>query len=222
MPMKAGGAPLGRGRSAHGIVRSPAMENQVSSQRKTRLTPQEYLELERKAEIKSEYLNGEVTTMPGVSRWHNKICLNLITHLNYQVWDRPCEVFGLDMRLKVSHAGLYTYPDVAALCGKPEFEDDHIDTLLNPQVIIEVLSNSTESYDRGKKFAHYRSLDSLHEYVLVSQSECRVEKYMRQEDGKWLLVENTQADGVIELAAIACKLSLDQVYHRIDFAGGAL
>ena len=193
------------------------MENEVSTQPKTRITPQEYLELERKAEIRSEYFDGEMFAMSGASREHTKIVANITTELNTQFMDRPCEVYMLDMRTKVSPTGLYTYPDVVAVCAEPEFEDSNFDTLVNPQLIIEVLSNSTESYDRGKKFAHYRTIDSLREYILVSQTECRTERFSRQDDGSWLYTESTDPDGSIELASVACRLSLSLVYHKVDF-----
>jgi Uma2 family endonuclease len=193
------------------------MENDLSTQPKPRITPQEYLELERKAEIKSEYLDGEMFAMSGATREHAKVVLNIGTELNIQFVDRPCEVYVQDLRVKVSATGLYTYPDIAAVCGEPQFEDDHFDTLINPQLIIEVLSRSTESYDRGRKFAHYRAIESLHEYVLVSQTECRIERYLRQEDGNWLYTECTDPDGSIELTSIACRLSLARTYHKVDF-----
>jgi Uma2 family endonuclease len=193
------------------------MENEVSTQPKVRLTPQEYLALERKAEIKSEYFDGEMFAMSGVMREHSSIVVNITTELNIQFMDRPCEVHGPDMRVKVSATGLYTYPDIAAVCGEPEFEDEHLDTFINPQLIIEVLSDSTESYDRGKKFAHYRAIDSLREYVLVSQTECRIERFSRQDDGNWLYSENTDPGGSIELTSVACRLSLSRVYQKVDF-----
>jgi len=193
------------------------MENQVSSQPKIRVTADDYLELERKAEVKSEYLNGEIVPMPGVTREHNLISLNIATELRVQLADRPCEVYGIDMRVKVSPTGLYTYPDIVAVCGEPKFEQRNVDSLLNPYLIVEVLSDSTESYDRGRKFAHYRTLDSLKEYLLVSQHECRVEQYLRQPDGKWLYTETTDPNSSLELASIACRLSISRVYHRIDF-----
>ena len=193
------------------------MENEVSTQPKVRITPQEYLALERKAEIKSEYFDGEMFAMSGGMREHSTIVVNITTELNTQFMDRPCEVHGPDMRVKGSPTGLYTYPDVAALCGEPEFEDEHLDTLINPQLIIEVLSDSTESYDRGKKFAHYRAIDSLREYVLVSQTEFRVERFSRQDDGNWLYTESTDPNGSIELTSVACRLSLSRVYHKVDF-----
>ena len=193
------------------------MEHEVSTQPRVRITPQEYLELERKAEIKSEYFDGGMFAMSGATREHTKIVANITIELGNQFVDRPCEVYPLDMRTKVSPTGLYTYPDIAAVCGEPQFEDAHSDTLINPQLIIEVLSDSTESYDRGKKFAHYRSIDTLREYVLVSQIECRIERFTRQDDGNWLYNESTDPDGSIELTSVACRLSLSRVYHKVDF-----
>jgi Uma2 family endonuclease len=192
------------------------MEKDVSTHPKPKITPQEYLELERKAEIKSEYLDGEMFAMAG-SREHVRIVVNIVTELNVQFRDRPCEVYASDLRTKVSRTGLYAYPDVIGVCGEPEFEDDHFDTLVNPQLIIEVLSDSTESYDRGKKFAHYRNIDSLREYVLVSQTECRIERFYRQDDGNWIYNEATNPDGSIELTSVACRLSLARVYHKVNF-----
>src|SRR5262245_28066339 len=196
---------------------APAMEKEVSTHPKKRITPQEYLELERKAEIKSEYLDGEMFAMSGVRRAHSMIVINLLTELNNQFRDRPCEVHGPDLRVKVSPTGLYTYPDVLALCGEPQFEDDYFDTLLNPQLIIEVLSESTEAYDRGKKFAHYRTIDSLREYVLVSQTECRVERFYRQDGVNWIYNETTNPIGSIELTSVVCRLSLANVFRNVDF-----
>ena len=193
------------------------MEKQVSFQPYTRLTPEEYLLLQSKAETKSEYLNGEIFPVPGVSREHNLICLNIVRELGLQLTDRPCEVYAIDMMVKVPSTGLYTYPDIAAVWAEPRFAHVHVDLLLNPNLIIEVLSDSTESYDRGKKFAHYRTLDSLKEYVLVSQNECRVEQYVRQPDDKWLYTETMDPAGSIELPSITCRLSLSHIYQRIDF-----
>jgi Uma2 family endonuclease len=193
------------------------MENEVSTQPKIRITPEEYLELERKAEIKSEYIDREIFAMSGVTREHSTIVINLTTALKIQFAGRPCEVHGPELRLKVSPTGAYLYPDVLAVCGEPRFEDEHFDTLLNPRLIIEVLSESTESYDRGKKFAHYRTIDSLREYVLVSQTECRVERFCRQDDGNWLYSEVSDPEGSIELTSVTCRLSLKAIYDRVDF-----
>ena len=193
------------------------MENEVSTHPKVRITPQEYLELERKAEIKSEYVDGEMFAMSGATREHTLIVTNITVELGNQFVDRPCELYPLDLRTKVSSTGLYTYPDISAVCGEPKFEDDHFDTLVNPNLIIEVLSATTEPYDRGKKFAHYRTIDSLKEYVLVSQTECRIERFSRQTESNWLYTETTDPEGSIELTSVACRLSLSRVYHKVDF-----
>jgi len=193
------------------------METKVSTQPKVRLTPEEYLELERKAEIKSEYLDGEMFAMPGVSLQHTKIVGNLITDLNIQFMDRPFLALGPELRVKVSPTGLYTYPDVFVTGNEPALEDDNHDTVLNPMAIFEVLSDSTESYDRGKKFAHYRGLDSLREYFLVSQEEYRVERFIRQEDGNWLYSEVTDPEGSIEIPSVVCRVPLARIYSKVAF-----
>ena len=193
------------------------MEHTVSSEPKPKLTPQEYLSIERKAEIRSEYLDGEMFAMPGAQRGHNLIVVNLATELSTQLIDRPFEVYAADMRTKVSSTGLYTYPDIVVISGEPRFEDDYVDTLLNPTVIIEVLSASSESYDRGRKFAQYRAIDSLQEYLLVSQYECRIERFARQSDGNWTFSDCTSPEGSVNLESIACRLSVSRVYHKVNF-----
>ena len=195
----------------------PAMEHEVSSHPKTRITSQEYLALERKTEVKREYLDGEMFAMSGATREHTRIVTNMTVELGNQFADRPCELYPMDMRTKVLATGLYAYPDISALCGQAEFEDDQFDTLTNPQLIIEVLSESTESYDRGKKFAHYRTIPSLREDILVSQSECRIERFVRQDDDTWLYSESADPNGSIELTSVACRLFLARVYHKVDF-----
>src|SRR5262245_46847116 len=130
-----------------------------------RVTPEQYLVLERKADFKSEYLNGYIIAMAGASREHNLIAGNLHGELRSQLKGRPCETYVSDMRVFIDRTGLYTYPDIVAVCGEARFQDDGVDTLLNPTVIVEVLSDSTERYDRGRKFGHYRQLPSLREYV---------------------------------------------------------
>jgi Uma2 family endonuclease len=181
-----------------------------------RLTPAEYLARERKTEHKSEYLKGEIYAMTGASRSHNRIALNVAGELRTQLRERPCEAFIADMRIKVNPTGLYTYPDVAVVCGEPEFEDRELDTLLNPTVIVEVLSESTEAYDRGEKFAHYRRLESVAEYVLIAQDRIRIERFVR--DGEqWILTEVSDPAGVLMLEAIACRLELRDIYERVEF-----
>lgn len=187
----------------------------MSTQLKTNLTPQEYLAIERAAEFKSEYFRGEMFAMSGASRGHNLITLNIAAGLVQQMRGRPCEVYSSDMRVKVSATGLYTYPGVVVVCGEPRFEDTHVDTLLNPTLIVEVLSASTAAYDRGQKFAHYRGIESLTEYVLVAQDERRVEHFAKQSDRQWLqtVVESPEAE--IELASIQCALRLREIYDRV-------
>jgi len=190
----------------------------MSSQVKTYLTPEEYLALERKAETKSEYFNGEMFEMAGANRKHNLISGNILSQLTHQLKKTACETYASTMRLRILTIGLYTYPDIVAVCDKPEFEDDDEDTLLNPALIIEVLSDATESYDRGKKFSYYRSVESLTEYLLVAQDECRIEQFVKQADGRWLLSEADSLDGSLQLASVPCVLLLKEVYDRIAFA----
>lgn len=188
----------------------------MSTQPVRRLTPAEYLEIERRSETKHEFYRGEMFAMAGAKREHGLITLNIGADLHTQLANRKCEVYTSDMRVKVDQTGLYTYPDVVATCQEPRFEDARVDTLLNPQVVVEVLSDSTESYDRGKKFDHYRRVDSLREYVLVAQDEPHIELYSRQADGGWLLTEARGLDAAIELPAIGCRLKLAEVYAKVN------
>lgn len=188
----------------------------MSSERKTHLTPEEYLALERKAEIRSEYLDGDMVAMSGGTREHNLIVGNLVRELGMQLKGRPCEVYPSNMRVKVSATGLYTYPDVIVVCGDPQFEDDRRDTLLNPALIVEVLSESTASYDRGAKFAHYRKVPSVIEYVLVSQRDYGIEQYARQSDGPWLRSEVRGRQGRLDLSSIQCSVMLSEIYDRVE------
>lgn len=186
------------------------------------ITPAEYLAAERKAAEKSEYINGHVYAMAGASRVHNLIALNAASELRAQVRGRPCEVYANDMRVKVERTGMYTYPDVVGLCDGPRFEDDSVDTLLNPAVIIEVLSPSTERYDRGEKFAHYRRLESLREYILIAQDIRRVEHYRREGDS-WVLTEISEPDAALDIPSLSATLRLSDIYDRVEFpaAGSA-
>ena len=178
-------------------------------------TPEQYLALERQASYKSEYVNGCIFAMAGASREHNQIAFNIAGELHSQLKNRPCLAYVNDLRVKVSTTGLYTYPDVAALCGEPHFEDERMDTLLNPSVIIEILSSTTEAYDRGDKFAHYRRLPSLMEYVLIAQDKVRVEHYIRQ-DRRWVLTEMDSQDETLCLASIQCEIPLREIYAKVD------
>jgi len=179
------------------------------------LAPQEYLARERRAETKSEYLRGEVFAMSGASREHNLIAGNVNRELSQQLRERECEVYPGEMRVKVSPSGLYTYPDVTVVCSAPEFEDAEVDTLLNPKVLVEVLSPSTADYDRGGKFTHYRRLPSLHEYVLISQDRPLVEHYVRQGQDEWLLTEQSCLQDTLVLPSIQCQLPLSEIYLKV-------
>jgi Uma2 family endonuclease len=191
----------------------------MSAAHEVRLTPEEYLVIEREAERKSEYYDGRMFLMSGASLAHVLITTNVAWDLNDQLRDRPCHVFGSDLRLKVTEAGLYTYPDVSVVCGEIKLEDSRRDTLLNPRVIVEVLSPSTAAYDRGRKFALYRELESLQEYVLISQDEHRVERFVRQVDSPdWLQSVVTSLGGVMELPSIACRLHLSEVYRKVELS----
>ncbi len=181
---------------------------------KTRLTAAEYLAIERKAETRSEFFAGEMFAMSGASRGHNLISVNLSSALSTQLKDRPCEVYSTDMRVRVP-SGLYTYPDVVVVCGEPRFEDDGVDILLNPLVLIEVLSESTADYDRGTKFKHYRQIPSLREYVLVDQAAAQIEHFVLGHDGKWKLTELAGLDKMLTLDSIGCRIPLTEVYRKV-------
>lgn len=189
----------------------------MSQQIQPHISPQEYLRLERQSEYKSEYVNGQIFAMTGASRNHNLITTNISRELSLQLKGQPCEVYAVDMRVKVRATGLYTYPDVAVVCGEPQFEDDFVDTLLNPTLLIEVLSPSTERYDRIAKSSYYRTIDSLAEHLLVAQDEVRIEQYFRQPDGQWSLMEYLALDKSAQLTSINCSLLLSEVYDRITF-----
>ena len=185
---------------------------------KTKLTPEEYLEFERKSEEKHEYFNGEICAMSGAKRNHNKVATNVSGLIWQHLRGKECESYSNDMRVCVPRTGLYTYPDVVVVCGEPKFQDKDFDTLLNPTLLIEVLSESTESYDRGKKFQHYRSVESLREYVLVSQEEARIEKYLKQGDGFWVLSEAFGLDAKINFESIDCEIALSEVFDKVNFS----
>ena len=180
-----------------------------------RLTQAEYLQLDRQSEFRHEFLAGEVMAMTGASRRHNLITVNLAAALSEQLRHRPCEVYASDMRVKVSSQRLYAYPDVIVVCGTPCFEDDVNDTLLNPTILIEVLSKSTEAYDRGLKFESYRGLESLQEFLLIAQSKCQIEHYRRQSDNRWILTETNDPAGLIVLDSIAGQLAVEQIYLKV-------
>lgn len=181
----------------------------------TYCTPDEYLARERTADAKSEYRDGQTYAMAGASRAHNLITLNIASELHTRLRGRPCETYMSDMRVKVSRTRLYAYPDVVVVCGEPRFEEDQGENLLNPTVLIEVLSPSTEAYDRGGKFAHYRRLDSLCEYILIAQDHVHVEHYERRGE-QWLLTEFSAPEESLNLPALNCEIPLREIYARVD------
>jgi Uma2 family endonuclease len=188
----------------------------LSRQAKKFVTPNDYLALERKAEYKNEYFDGEIFAMVGASRRHNLITTNVVSELHRQLRGRPCEVYPSDMRVRIPSANVYTYPDAVVVCGEPRFEDEAVDTLLNPTVIVEVLSKSTASYDRTVKFGFYRTLESLAEYLLIAQDAFLVEHYVRQPDGRWMLTDIRTREGAVELDSIKCSLRLRDVYEKVE------
>ena len=190
----------------------------MPSQATIYLTPEEYLAIERKAEYKSEYVNGEMIAMTGASRIHNLITANIIGELRQQLKEAQCEVYSNDMRVRIPATGLYTYPDAIVVCGEPKLEDAFFDTLLNPTFVIEVLSSSTESHDRGQKFSDYRTVESLAEYLLVAQKEYRVEQYAKQSDERWLLTDIRSIEGTVELISVPCSLALREIYHKVNLS----
>jgi len=180
----------------------------------TQYTAEAYLERERAALYKSDFHDGQIFAMTGASREHNLITVNITAALHQQLKNRPCEAYTNDMRVKASIAHSYHYPDIAVVCGGAQFEDGHFDTLTNPTVVIEVLSPSTEAYDRGGKFSNYRKIASLQEYLLVAQDQPYIERYVRQHEN-WLLTETVGLDATLELSSIACTLALRDVYAKV-------
>jgi Uma2 family endonuclease len=189
----------------------------MSAQPLPRLSPEEYLAIERAAEFRSEYYDGAMYAMSGASHPHNVINVNLVRELSSALRKRGCFVVSSDARLRVSPGRVYTYPDIMAGCAPPKFADDQKDTLLNPALVIEVLSPSTEAHDRGYKFAQYRQLESIREYVLVSQSEPRVERFERQVDGRWVLAEHVGLDAICRFESVDCSIPLADIYENVAF-----
>jgi Uma2 family endonuclease len=181
------------------------------------LTPAEYLARERAAEFKSEFYRGEMFAMAGANRRHVRICMNLTSGLHERSPGSKCEAFNSDIRVKVSETGLYTYPDASISCGDIQFEDGTQDVLLNPKVIFEVLSKSTERRDRGWKFDQYTRLPSMIEYVLVSQEQLLVERFVRQPDGNWMLERLNDLNSSLNLESVGIKLGLHEIYSDVEF-----
>ncbi len=181
------------------------------------ITPQEYLKLERNAAFRSEYDNGTIVSMAGASIEHNRIVFDTVRLLGNQLEGKHCEGFALDMRVRIPDCNKYDYPDLIVACGEPHSEDSEADSLLNPKLIIEVLSESTEKVDRTSKFDCYDTLESLTDYVLISQSEPRIEHYSRLQGGVWSYMAARNTEDTLELPSIECILPLAKVYARISF-----
>jgi len=189
----------------------------MTTQTVTYVTPDEYLAAERLSEYRSEYLDGGVYPMTGGTANHIRIVANLTRGLLNQLHDRDCDVFPTEMRVRLQQSRKFFYPDVVVVCGELQYHDDRKDIILNPDFVVEVLSPSTEAFDRGAKFEAYRTVESLKEYVLVSQEKPLVEQYVRNGDGKWTFTAAEGLESSIALSSIECTLNLSAVYKRVDF-----
>ena len=181
------------------------------------LNAEQYLEIERAAEYKSEYWKGEMFAMAGATRPHNLIAGNTFGQIRGQLRGKPCETYTSDMRVLAAKIGFYAYPDVVILCGSPQFPEHRQDTLLNPTVVIEVLSPTTEAYDRGRKFERYRTIDSLRQYLLLAQDRAQADLFTRRAEGPWVLTSCSGREDFVDLESVGCRLSLAECYERVEF-----
>ncbi len=181
-----------------------------------KFTPLEYLALERTADYRSQYFQGEIFAMAGGSPRHSLIQTNLTGELREALKGNPCTAHNSDLRILVSPTGLYTYPDASIVCGSLELADGQKDVVTNPTVLFEVLSDSTEAYDRGQKFGHYRQIESLQEYVLVSQSEALVERFQRNPDNTWTLTESRGLNAQLALNSVGITIPLCEIFDKVD------
>jgi Uma2 family endonuclease len=186
--------------------------------KRKKITEAQYLKMERAAESKHAFLDGEVIPFVNANLYYCSVARDAMMALYYQVKERGHELLAFDMRVKVPACRLYTYPSIAVVAGGAQFEDAETDTLLNPTLIADVYPRSRETYDRGKAFAQYQQLPSLAEYLLIAQPRCFVEHYLRQPDGKWLLSEYSDPNDVIKLPSIGCRLALSDVYDQVIVA----
>ena len=185
-------------------------------QRAAVLTEAEYLRIERAANYRSEFYRGEMFAMAGGSPKHSRIRVNLSGSIWSRLKGHPCVAYDSDLRIRC-RTGLYTYPDASVICDELEFDEEHKDTVLNPTLIVEVLSKSTEAYDRGKKFDHYRTIPSLREYVLVAQDEPMVQRFLRNDDDTWTLTAVSGLDQSLRLKSIDVELLLAEIFDRVNF-----
>lgn len=188
----------------------------MSKLEKPQFTVTEYLSMDRAASEKHEFAFGEIFAMTGASARHVGIVSNLVRELGNQLRQRPCQVYSTDLRLCVDAARRYTYPDVVVVCSQPQFLDETLDTLLNPDFIVEVLSESTRNYDRGDKFQQYRGIASFREYLLVDQEKVHVERYSKQRDGTWTLWETDTLADFVQLESLGVTLPVSEIYFKID------
>jgi len=190
----------------------------VKRQKKNKMTQGEYLALERSSlDIKHEFFDGDVFAMVGAGINHNRININLAGELRnrFKADNSPCEVLSNDMRVKIENN--YTYPDIVIFCGDAQFEDNKFDTLTNPVIIIEILSDSTEAFDRGDKFTYYRAIPALKEYILVSQKKYHVEQYIRSDNGKWEYRSYESPDQMLNMESVNCDVLLSEIYLNVNF-----
>jgi Uma2 family endonuclease len=188
------------------------------AQEKNEMTPEEYLAIERDSDIKSEYFGGEIFAMAGASREHNKISTNIVRVLGNQLLEKPCSIFASDMKVKMKEIKKYTYPDIVVVCGNEEYDDEYNDILINPIVIIEILSDSTEAYDRGDKFSHYQFISTFSEYILVSQYIRKIEKFLRQKNDTWIYSKYEKAEDIVSIESIKCNLPVHEVYREVKLS----
>jgi Uma2 family endonuclease len=180
-------------------------------------TPAEYLELEEKAEFRSEYRDGEIVAMAGGTTNHNRISLNVASNLTFSLKGQSYEVYMSDVRLWIPPNRQYTYPDVMLIQGEPIYLENTTSTVTNPRLIVEVLSKSTGNYDRSEKFDYYRSIPTLQEYILIDQSCYHVLQYVKTSPTQWLLTDYNQAEGIVKLGSVDLALSLNDIYDRVNF-----
>ncbi len=189
----------------------------MASNAVTKVTEEQYLAIDRAAEFRSEFIDGEIVAMSGGSMRHARLGASLLAQFYLALQGSQCEAFGPDFRVRVSPR-MYTYPDVTVVCGKPMLADERQDILLNPTVIVEVLSPSTEHYDRGVKFQHYRSIESLQDYILVSQDQIRVEQYTRVQAHTWTFREYQSSDETLLIESAGISVPIARIYERVDLS----
>jgi Uma2 family endonuclease len=196
-------------------VNKSGKEKAMSAQPKYEITPEEYLQIERQAGYKSYYVDGVMYAMAGGTKEHNLIAGSIFAHLFLQLLNAPCEVYNSDMKVRASGKRKFHYPDVSVVCGQSKFADDEKDVLLNPNLIIEVLSETTAEYDRNEKFWDYQEIESFREYILVSQDEPLIERFVRKPDGSWVETRIAGIDQVLNLSSASCEISLRDIYTKV-------